>query len=227
MTHWTDRIAVFDTETTGTDTEEARIVTACIAVLDAAGEVAGHWTWLIDPGVEIPDEASAVHGVTTEHAREHGADPKESIGDIANKLAELSLPVVAFNAPFDFSILRAECERHELPFTVPDLVVDPFVLDKQIDRYRKGKRQLANVAEHYGVPLLDAHDATADAVAAGRIAQIILQRPSISELITPDNAVQLQRVWKERQNSSFESYLRRTSDPAAVIQRGWPLLERV
>jgi DNA polymerase-3 subunit epsilon len=39
------------------------------------------------------------------------------------------------------------------------------------ERYRKGKRTLEVVAAHYAVTLTGAHDAAADAIAAGRVAQ--------------------------------------------------------
>ena len=54
MSSWADRLGVFDLETTGVDVETARVVTACIAVLDADGQVLDRWDWIADPGVEIP-----------------------------------------------------------------------------------------------------------------------------------------------------------------------------
>ena len=60
------------------------------------------------------------------------------------------------------------------PFSAPRApVIDPLVIDKAVDRYRKGKRTLEAAAAFYGVPLDDAHDAGADAIAAGRVAQAI------------------------------------------------------
>jgi hypothetical protein len=61
----------FDLETTGTDPYEARIVTgAVIEVKD--GEPLGSRDWLADPGVEIPADAVAVHGISTERAVAEG-----------------------------------------------------------------------------------------------------------------------------------------------------------
>ena len=69
MTHWSDTLAVFDTETTGLDTRYARIVTCFLGIIGPDGEVQESHSWLADPGVEIPEQAAAVHGVTTEMAR--------------------------------------------------------------------------------------------------------------------------------------------------------------
>src|SRR5690606_26374276 len=62
---WIDRLVVFDLETTGVDPTEARIVTAYVGVLDATGTVVEERSWIVDPGVEIPEGSIAVHGVTT------------------------------------------------------------------------------------------------------------------------------------------------------------------
>jgi DNA polymerase-3 subunit epsilon len=53
----------FDLETTGTDPREARIVTGTVIEVKA-GEPLGRREWLADPGVEIPADAVAVHGIS-------------------------------------------------------------------------------------------------------------------------------------------------------------------
>ena len=73
------------------------------------------------------------------------------------------IPVVAYNAPYDFSLLKYEALRHGIePIIAPAPVIDPLVLDKAHDRYRKGKRTLEVVAAHYAVSLVGAHDAAAE-----------------------------------------------------------------
>lgn len=69
----------FDLETTGTDPREARIVTgAVIEVKD--GEPIGRREWLADPGVEIPADAVAVHGISNERAAAEGS-PADQVAD--------------------------------------------------------------------------------------------------------------------------------------------------
>ena len=73
--------ATFDLETTGVDVTTARIVTASLILLDPQGNVVRRGEWLADPGVEIPAGAAAVHGITTEYAREHGPSrPRGRVG---------------------------------------------------------------------------------------------------------------------------------------------------
>ncbi|MCA1943131.1 MAG: 3'-5' exonuclease, partial [Yonghaparkia sp.] len=79
-------LAVFDLETTGVDVRTARIVTACVAVLDASGAVVARRDWLADPGVEIPEGAAAIHGITTERARAEGRPAAEVVAEVVGEL---------------------------------------------------------------------------------------------------------------------------------------------
>jgi DNA polymerase-3 subunit epsilon len=169
----------FDTETTGVSPQKDRIVSAAL-VHRTPGVSTEVRTWLIDPGVEIPEGACAIHGISTEQARAHGAAPREALEEIATTVAAAladDVPVVAFNAGFDLGLLDAELRRHALA-TLDDriggpvrAVVDPLVLDRSLDRYRKGKRTLGAVSASYGVLDPDGpgaaalHAADADVVA--------------------------------------------------------------
>ncbi|MBN9612463.1 MAG: 3'-5' exonuclease, partial [Actinobacteria bacterium] len=172
---WASQLAVFDTETTGVDPAQARVVSATIALLGGDGQVSERYDWLVDPGVEIPEGAARVHGITTEVARASGVDAAVGVGQIIAQLFDMierGYPVVVYNAPYDLTLLHAEAARHGITWPgLPSPVLDPLILDKQMDRFRKGKRTLEVVAQHYGVSLGTAHDAGEDAIAAGRVAQ--------------------------------------------------------
>jgi DNA polymerase-3 subunit epsilon len=96
------------------------------------------------------------------------------------------------------------------------------VIDKFKDRYRRGKRRLENAAEFYQVSLDDAHNATADAVAAGRVAQAIARRWASELPATAQELHDLQIGWSDANDSSFEEFMRK-QNPGFVIARGWPL----
>ena len=104
---WVDGAVVgFDTETTGVDVTTDRIVTA--AVVRRHGTSTSVRSWLLYPGVEIPQAAAAIHGISTDHARRHGADPTRALDEIADELAAALVrgePLVAYNASFDLSLL--------------------------------------------------------------------------------------------------------------------------
>src|SRR5690625_8025100 len=68
----TGTLVGFDLETTGRNPHTARIVTASIVLLDPEGNLRANVEWLVDPEVEIPAVAAAVHRVTPQHARAQG-----------------------------------------------------------------------------------------------------------------------------------------------------------
>jgi DNA polymerase-3 subunit epsilon len=161
----------FDTETTGVRTEADRIVTAALVCRRADGSREAA-TWLINPGVEIPAQATAVHGITTAKAQAEGAEPAGALEQIAGRLAELltqGFAVLAFNASFDLRILETELARHGLASLEQRLggpvaaAIDPLVIDRGVDRYRRGKRKLSDLMAVYGVePTDNLHDALED-----------------------------------------------------------------
>lgn len=220
---WSKRLAAFDLETTGLDLKTARVVTACVVVIDHAGEPEQLHEWLINPGIEIPETAAAVHGVTTEIAVRDGVEPSAAILEITELLEKLSLemPLVAFNAPYDFTILANEAIRYGHNPIDPKPVVDPLVLDKKADQYRRGKRNLGVMSEHYGVELTDAHNSTADALAAGRLAQQIAKK--WAELDMPiEQLHEAQTKWSDEQSESFAKYMRTQNRPEFQAELGWP-----
>lgn len=221
----------FDTETTGTDPRRARIVTACIAHV-AAGSRPRMRSWFANPGVPIPPEATMVHGITDAHARAEGADPAEVADEVADELAEAwrnAVPVVVMNAAYDITLLQTELRRHGLPTLgerldeTPMLFVDPLVLDRALDRYRRGKKRLTELCEVYGVTLSSAHSADGDALATARVAWRIAERYPADVQCDLVELQTLQARWHAEWAESFEAWMRVNVDPQIVIERSWPL----
>ncbi|MFE9254911.1 3'-5' exonuclease [Streptomyces sp. NPDC006879] len=225
-------LAAFDTETTGVDVEHDRIVSAALVVQECAGGRVRSTRWLVNPGIPVPVEATNVHGLTDEHLQHHGRWPAPVMEEVARSLAEQSIagrPLVVMNAPFDLTLLDRELRRHRATSLAryldnhPLSVLDPRVLDKHLDRYRKGRRTLTDLCAHYGIALEEAHDAAADATAAlevvravGRRFQTRLERLSPAELHT------LQAVWHAAQARGLQAWFARNGSPEAVDPH-WPL----
>ncbi|MEU0672864.1 3'-5' exonuclease [Streptomyces sp. NPDC006172] len=224
----------FDLETTGTDPREARIVTGAVIEVKG-GQVLGRREWLADPGVEIPADAVAVHGISNERAASEGAPADRVANAIADVLVtywKTGVPVVAYNAAFDLSLLSAELRRHRLPSLrerlggrAPGPVIDPYTIDRWADRYRRGKRNLEAVCAEYGVVLDAAHDACADALAAARLACAIAERhPKVAGL-GPAELHLRQIDWYAEWAADFQAFLRRKGDAEAVVDGTWPVKE--
>ena len=252
-----DRLIGFDTETTGVNIHTDRIVTAAI-VHHTPGQRPRTLTWLINPGIEIPDEAAAVHGWTTDRIRAElgGAEAMrlndrrtplsrgqalyEITGQIALAMSQ-GVPVVAANASYDLSMLEAENTRHRQATLADRLapgevrgVVDPMILDKQKDPYRKVKggcrcgcgatdKTLTGLCLHHGVLLGGAHDAGADALAALRlVVKLAAGWPEIARWKL-DTLHRNQVEWRAAQCDSLRAYFDKVGTPHDGICPSWPV----
>ncbi|MFI0915219.1 exonuclease domain-containing protein [Streptomyces abikoensis] len=228
------RLAGFDLETSGVDVEADRIVTACV-VQCGGGQPTASATWLADPGVEIPEEAAKVHGITTEQARAEGQKAAEVVEEVVAALAQVvrdGIPVIAMNAAFDLTLLDREARRHgvtPLADIVGDAlrVIDPRVLDKKIDPYRRGGRKLVDLCRTYGIRLDGAHSADADAMAACQVAWRIAQQVPDIGAASLDVLHDQQIGWAREQAESLASYFARTPGKehlAAGVRPEWPFI---
>ncbi|MEE4598274.1 3'-5' exonuclease [Streptomyces sp. DSM 41524] len=230
------RLCGFDLETTGVSTEDDRIVTACV-VQCGGGHPTASANWLADPGVEIPEGAAKVHGITTEQARAKGRPAAEVVEQVTAALAQVQrdgIPIVAMNASFDLTMLDREARRHGITPLVDVIgadklrVIDPRVLDKQVSR-RKGSRTLTDLCSHYGVRLDGAHASDADAIAACRVVwRIGQQHPKLAGLALEDLHEQ-QVQWAGAQARSLRAYFARTPGKeswADGVREDWPLVPR-
>jgi DNA polymerase-3 subunit epsilon len=246
---WFDgRYTAFDCETDSVDTEEARIVqSATISV--GGGEPTRSSVMLINPGVEIPEAASEVHGITTERARAEGQPAAGAIMTIRNGLIaaiKAERPIIIYNAPFDLTLVDRECRRYDLepPDWDSAYIIDPLVIWKWADRFRRGSRNLAAACECFGVELgADAHDAGSDALAVarltwrmfhpvegkplvqGRYPDVIARRANWKTIRESLPALQVaQRGWQAEQAEGLRLHFegKGEMEKAATVRVGWP-----
>lgn len=232
MNWFEGRLAAFDIETTGTDTENDRIVTAAVSLVGGGDESVSR-TWLVDPGIPIPAEATEVHRITDGMVRSDGVAASRAVEEITAFLAEAlgeGVPVVAFNGRFDLTILDREARRHEIPPLIDRvggsdglLVIDPYVLDKQVNRFRKGRRNLTLLCEAYNVPLDSAHSADADALAAARLAwRMGKTYPELGDADVFELHEQ-QIGWAQEQADSLQRYFSEQGRQERV-EGAWPVV---
>ncbi len=103
------RSVLFDTETTGLDPLTGDRVIE-VAALELMGDLptGKHFHRLVDPGRDVPYDATRIHGIT--NAMLAG---KPDFAEIADELLAFfgDGPLIAHNAPFDFGFLDAEFDR--------------------------------------------------------------------------------------------------------------------
>ena len=220
-------LAAFDLEATGVDPREARIIEVALYRFDPDGTSTALVDRLVDPGVPLPAKVTAITGIEPADLTERGEDPVDVLTgtrDAIRSLVDEGVPIVIYHATYDWPLLGNELARHNLgslPAVPPAILVDPLVLDRHVDRYRKGKRTLGVVADHYGVSLEGAHRAAADAAATVGIARRIGERyPELHvggpELLTLQTRAHT--VWRD----SFNEYLTRIEASRPPVTEEWP-----
>lgn len=151
---------IVDTETTGIRPGVDRIVQFGVARFEN-GSCREGFSCLVDPGIPIPPEATAVHGVTDQMVKGERSI-EQALEDAAPMLKDCQLG--AFNESFDKAFLPSIGD-HQWPW------IDPLVLVRKLNRYAsgKGRHKLSVSCARHGIVLTDAHDAKADAIAAGEL----------------------------------------------------------
>jgi DNA polymerase III subunit epsilon len=239
---------LLDTETDAQDPAEAQLVQLALIHL-SGGERRFTKVWLCQPRRPIPDEATGVHKISTEHAMAWGEPIETVIPEVRRAIEnrwDKRTVLVGSNINYDLTVLDREYSRilgpeHAVHILGP--VVDTLLLDKRVDTYRPGSRKLADQCTYYGLTLgEDAHDAAADALAAGQLAWVIAVRcikrrwprgrygPSASErqareLIALGDALALheaQKSWHEEGQRGLAEYWR---SPKA-LEKTWEKVAR-
>lgn len=214
----------FDIESTGVEPALHHIVSAH-ALEVGPGGIVEQGAWLVNPGVDIPAEATAIHGITTAKAQAEGLPLNVAIPAIARVLREAwdaGLPVIAMNANFDLTMLDHELWRCAHSYLTPGPVLDPLVIDRTADPHRKGPRKLVNLVSYYNVKAEEAHNSRGDALMAARVVWAQAKCHVGLQGLTLEQMQKYQRDGHEAWAANFEQYLRKQGKPAE-IDRQWPM----
>jgi DNA polymerase III subunit epsilon len=143
------RSILFDTETTGLEPGQGHRVIEIAALELINGLPTGrNFHRLIDPGRDIPEDATRIHGITIHHLR-----GKPRFADVAEELMAFfgEDRLVAHNAPFDFAFLDAEFAALSRPRLDPGRMIDTLVLAKT--RFPGLPNSLDALCRRFGIDL--------------------------------------------------------------------------
>lgn len=166
----TKPIAFFDLETTGINIGLDRIVEISILKIFPDGKKESK-TWLVNPEIEIPAEASAIHGITNEKVV-----TEPTFKELANTVNEMisDADLAGFNSNrFDIPLLAEEFLRVGIDFDMNNRKA----IDVQVIFHKKEQRTLSAGYKFYcGKDLEDAHSAEADTNATYEILKAQLDK---------------------------------------------------
>jgi DNA polymerase-3 subunit epsilon len=149
-------IIFFDLETTGVNIATDRIVEISILKVFPNGNKESK-TWLVNPEIEIPAEATAIHGITNEKVV---TEPTfKELAATVNTIIE-GCDLAGFNSNrFDIPLLAEELMRAGIDFDMKNRKA----IDVQVIFHKKEQRTLSAGYQFYcGKTLEDAHSAEAD-----------------------------------------------------------------
>lgn len=148
-----DSYVVFDFETTGLDPKTCKIVEVA-ALIVKNGEVVDQYTAILNHDIDIPEQASAVHGITREKAKAEGVDPKKAIETLLEIIMENDASVTHNGHKFDIPFLmqsifdsgRTIAELKEIEDRLYGNGIDTAVLvkAKKLDMKRKWNESFAD-----------------------------------------------------------------------------------
>lgn len=180
-------ILIFDTETTGLPIwkepsdhpDQPHVVDIACDLFAGPENLIDRFDAIINPGVEIPTEASDVHGITTDLARDEGIDPGEALTRFLDMVGKADL-IVGHNISFDIRMMRIMAARlrgekweNPLPiFCTMRKSTNHCRILKAKPRFSEDWKmpKLTEAYTHFfGEELADAHRARPDTDAAARI----------------------------------------------------------
>ncbi len=202
-------VLAIDTETTGPNPRDDRIVELGGAYLVGGKPYGAPLKTRVNPGVYIPAGATNVHGVRNEDV-EHAPKWPAVAPSLRQHVHDPRAVVVGYNIIwFDVPVIDNENERHDIEWRMP-VCLDPFVFACWHHRGLRSRRLAALMEARYDLLLPEnrAHRADADALAVGLLAMAMVDEGIIPDDYTAAFARQaeLQRLLAE-EHARFGRYL--------------------
>jgi len=175
MTPWHARDwLVLDTETTGLDTDTIGIVELGCVIFRQGEPTDYASSVLVNPGMPIPAEASAIHGITDEMVAD--AVSIDAVGaELLQVIDEVDVLLAYNGLGYDFPLLsrlvpgfRDACKAL---VARGGCILDPLTVVREAGRYwrGKGRHKLTAVRDRLGLPVEEEHRALGDCLTAGRV----------------------------------------------------------
>ena len=163
-------VVFFDLETTGLNTEKDRIVEIGVVRI-SPGEEQISYNRRLNPGIQIPAEATAIHGITDVDVAD-----MPSFADIAQNLLGFfeDCDLGGFNIKkYDIKVLCAEFKRAGIDFNLENrAIIDPMEIFHQYE-----PRNLAGAVKFYlGENHENQHAAKSDVEATVKVLDAMLDR---------------------------------------------------
>lgn len=171
------RFAVVDIETSGLSEQRHRILQIGVVVVEADGTERDRWSTLVKLRWPLQRVGPTdIHGITRSMLR--GAPSLSTALDELTERLEGAV-FTAHNAQFDAGFIERAARNR------PSFELGPRLctlrMSRRLDPDRLQSHRLADVAERFDVPLVNPHDALADAAATAAILPHLLAAHGVTD----------------------------------------------
>ena len=168
----TKPLCFFDLETTGINVSSDRIVEISVLKIYPNGNKESR-TWLVNPGIKIPQEAINVHGISNEMVIN-----EPNFSEIAHEVKSMinNCDLAGYNSDkFDIPLLAEELLRADIDFDIDNI----HTIDVQNIFHKMEQRTLAAAYKYYCGKILDnAHSSKVDTLATYEVLESQLKKYS-------------------------------------------------
>ena len=165
-------LCFFDLETTGINVSSDRIVEISVLKIYPNGNKESR-TWLVNPGIKIPQEAINVHGISNEMVIN-----EPNFSEIAHEVKSMinNCDLAGYNSDkFDIPLLAEELLRADIDFDIDNI----HTIDVQNIFHKMEQRTLAAAYKYYCGKILDnAHSSKVDTLATYEVLESQLKKYS-------------------------------------------------
>ena len=181
---------VVDLETTGRAPDGGGI-TEIGAVKVCGGEPLGEFATLVNPGERIPPFITVLTGIT-----ETMVAPAPSIDSVLPAFLEFAhgAVLVAHNAPYDVSFLKAACAKHGYSWPNPKVLDTAALARRVLIREEVPNRRLSTLAAYFRTPHQPCHRALADALATVDLLHALIGRLGSFKILTVGEALEFAKA---------------------------------
>ena len=189
---------VFDLETSGAAPSTGAAITEIGALKVLGGEIIGEFQSFVDPGHYLSDFITSLTGITDEMLA--GAP---TIDQVLPTFLDFLGPghetvLVAHNAPFDMSFMKAAANAHSYQWPAYSVVDTARVARYVLDRDEVPNCKLSTLAPFFGSPTSPNHRALDDARATVDVLHGIFERLGSHNVTTLEQLLQFKRKRQRR-----------------------------